>query len=363
MEQFPSLGLTDEPAESEKEKEKAVGYVHTKELPQLLQQLGISIFVTTYQAQRVLVFSAPTPDKLFMLMRVFPRPTGMAFNQNKLAMCCKNQIWFFRTATDVRDEEGNVMPYDLIWVPRHSHVTGDIAAHQLQWNGDELIIVNTRFSCLSTLNPDWSFVPGWKPPFVTEYAPDDRCHLNGFCMDNNGPKYATALGETNTKEGWRENKAKGGILIDIPSGEIVARNLSMPHTPILYGGRLWLLESGTGSLLVIDEKTGQTTTVARFPGFLRGLVFYDRFAFVGLCQIREKKAFGGLPIEEMYDELKCAIHILDVKTGQVIGFIEFTKGIEELFDMQIMAGVKNPHIIGFEEETIDGLMILPPGSV
>lgn len=356
----PKVKEEREEKNSDDKREPAVGFVHTTNLPSFFQQLRISLIVTTYQAQRVMTFSAPSPEKLFMLMRVYPRPTGIALRKDALALCSKNQIWFFRNATDVHDDNGTLMPYDRIYVPRYSHVTGDIAAHQLAWYGDDLIVVNTRFSCLCTLHPDWSFVPGWRPPFITAYAPDDRCHLNGLCLNARGPKYASALGMTNTSEGWRDKKASGGVIIDIPSGEVVARELSMPHTPVLYQDKLWILESGTGALLLIDQQSGRKTEITRLPGFLRGLAFYERYAFIGLCKIREKKTFGGLPIEEMVADLKCAIYVVDITTGSHVGFIEFTKGIEELFDLQVLAGVQNPHILGFEEDTVDRLMVIPP---
>jgi len=43
-----------------------------------------------------------------------------------------------------------------------------------------LWFVNTRFSCLCTLDGVHSFVPRWRPPFVSALAPEDRCHLNGL---------------------------------------------------------------------------------------------------------------------------------------------------------------------------------------
>ena len=343
------------------EQEKAVSYVYSQELHELLSRLRLSLFVTSYQAQRLMCFSAGDAGRMSMLMRIFPKPMGLAVKPNRMALCCRNQVWFFRTASEVRDLQGNELPYDLVFVPRHSHVTGDIAAHQLTWADENLLIVNTRFSCICSLDPAWSFVPLWKPPFVTEIVPEDRCHLNGFCLNEKGPKYATALGKSNQKEGWRPDKARGGVLIDIPSGDLVAAELSMPHTPLLHAGKLWILESGTGRLLLVDQRNGQITTAAELPGFLRGLAFYDRFAFIGLSKIREKRTFGGLPIEGKISSLKCGIFVLDIMAGKIAGFIEFTKGVEELFDIQVLIGPRNPHIIGFEEDTIDGLMVVPPG--
>jgi uncharacterized protein (TIGR03032 family) len=117
----------------------------------------------------------------------------------------------------------------------------------------ELWLVNTRFGCLCTLDAAHSFTPRWRPPFVTAYAPEDRCHLNGLAMVDGRPKYVTALGETDTVGGWRENKASGGLLMDIESNEILLRGLSMPHSPRWYNNQLYVLESGQGSLATVQS--------------------------------------------------------------------------------------------------------------
>src|SRR5205823_11150226 len=100
-------------------------------------------------------------------------------------------------------------------------------------------VVNTSFSCLCGLHPDYSFVPRWQPPFVTALRAEDRCHLNGLAAADGQVRYATALGETDAPAGWRANKVNGGILMEVPGGRVVARGLSMPHSPRLYAGRLW----------------------------------------------------------------------------------------------------------------------------
>src|SRR5262249_59319340 len=120
-----------------------------------------------------------------------------------------------------------------------------VAIHEMAYGlGGELWFVNTRFSCLATVNPDASFAPRWRPPFVSELEPSDRCHLNGLAMDGGAPRYVTALGRTDEPAGWRANKARGGVLIDVPSGAIIVPGLSMPHSPRLHGGRPWACESG-----------------------------------------------------------------------------------------------------------------------
>src|SRR5262249_1325233 len=147
--------------------------------------------------------------------------------------------------------------HDACFLPRSTHFTGDILIHEMVWGQKELWIVNTRFSCLCTLDGINSFVPRWKPPFITALPAKDPCPLHGVCLVDGQPAYVTALGLTDGARGWRENKRNGGVLLSMPGGEVVARGLSMPHSPRWYNGKLWILESGTGSLGTIDATTGR----------------------------------------------------------------------------------------------------------
>lgn len=341
------------------EKEPVVGFVHSPIIFELLRRYNLSLLVSTYQAQRILLFTAG-PERLSMLMRTFERPTGMSYNGNQLVLCTKKQLWFFEKTFGVRDSEGTVLPHDVIFVPRRSYVTGDVSAHEVGWVNGRLIFMNTRFSCLATTSEEFSFEPIWKPPFISKIVAEDRCHLNGMAIDSAGVNFVTALGKSDTQEGWRANKKDGGILMHVPTGEIVAHGFCMPHSPRIYARKLWILDSGVGQMQVVDPKSGVRETVCRFPGYGRGLTFYDRFAFVGLSKIRESNMFGGLPISEHISELKCAVCVVDLQSGQIVGFIEFTKGIEELFDIVVIPNYTSPHIIGFEEETVDGMYVLPP---
>lgn len=259
--------------------------VHTTNLPDILSQLGISLVVSTYQAGKLIVLRADG-DTINTHFRVFDRPMGMAANREKLAIGNAYQIWELRNVPAVAQKLEPVGKHDACYLPRRTHVTGDIDIHEMAYIHDELWFINTRFSCLCTLDPIHSFIPRWRPNFVTAYDLSDRCHLNGLSIRDNRPQYVTALGETDTATGWRKNKVNGGILIDIPSNEIICRGLSMPHSPRWYQGQLWVLESGNGSLAKVDLNSGKLTNVAQLPGFTRGIDFYENLAFIGLSQIR-----------------------------------------------------------------------------
>jgi len=177
-------------------------------------------------------------------------------------------------------------------------------------------------------------------------VPRVGCHLNGLAMANGAPKYVTALAETDTPQGWRKNKVHSGCLIDVSSGETVARGFAMPHSPRLHRGRVWLLHSGAGQLVLVDLASGRAETVAELPGYTRGLALYDRFAFVGLSKIRETATFGGMPIAERRPDLKCGVGVIDLNTGGLVGHLEFVTGVEEIFDVQVLPGARCPVLSG-----------------
>lgn len=333
-------------------------YVHTSGLPALLEGLNASLLVSTYQAGKLVVVRA-AGDRLSTLLRNFEQAMGLAVDPRCLAVGTRTMIWFLRNAPDIAPRLEPAGRHDGCFLPRSCHVTGDVRIHEIAWGGETLWLVNTRFSCLCTLHADYSFVPRWRPPFLTALTAEDRCHLNGLAMLDGKPNYVTALGETDTPGGWRSNRATGGCLIDVASGQVVARGLAMPHSPRVHDHRLWVLDSGTGRVQIVDPRNGQSVPVAELPGYPRGLAFCGRYAFVGLSKIRETSTFGGLPLAERRHELKCGVWVLDTHSGQTIEFLEFEKGVEEIFDVQILPGVRFPAVIGFDREAIQNTFIVP----
>jgi uncharacterized protein (TIGR03032 family) len=137
-------------------------------------------------------------------------------------------------------------------------------------------------------------------------------------------------------------------LIDVPSNQVFARGFAMPHSPRWYHGQLFLLHSGAGELVSVDPKTGKATTVCALPAYLRGLGFVGNFAVIGMCQIREKHIFGGLPVQKKHQRLLCGVAIVDLTTGKAIAMLEFTSGCQELFEVQFLPGVRRPMILNLD---------------
>jgi uncharacterized protein (TIGR03032 family) len=336
--------------------------VHTSNFPKILSQLGISLVVSTYQAGKLIVVRADN-GTINTHFRNFTKPMGVAADSARLFVGGAFEVWEFRNMPDVTSKLEPHLKHDACYLPRRSHITGDIDIHEMAWANNAVWIVNTRFSCLCTIEPEYSFVPIWRPPFVTALFPDDRCHLNGLCLINGQPKYVTALGETDTEKGWRDNKAKGGILIDVETNQILRRGLSMPHSPRWYGNRLWLLESGNGSLAILDLASGQLNTIAQLPGFTRGIDFCGDLAFIGLSQVRETAVFSGIPVTERIEERTCGVWVVNLQTGETVAFLRFEQAVQEIFAVSVLHGIRYPEILAWDDTLIASSYVLPDAAL
>lgn len=319
--------------------------------------------MSTYQAGKVAMIGW-NGRRVTLLMREFDKPLGMAVQGDRLALATRHELWIFSNSRLLAHEymDGQPGRYDALYLPRAVYQMGDLHAHDVAWGKTgptDLLLVNTRFSCLAKLSWDYHFDPVWRPKFITDLVPEDRCHLNGLTMIDGLARYVTALGTTDTVGGWRANKANGGVLIDVQTQEIVLDGLCMPHSPRWYQGALWLLNSGTGELLRADLAHRQTEVVSRLPGYLRGLCFVGPYALIGLCKIREKHIFGGLPIQQGDAKLLCGVVVVDLRNGAQVAMFEFTAGCEELYDVKFLPGVRQPMIVNLQRPVVHEAVSYP----
>ena len=317
-----------------------VNYTYTPVLVDILQHLRASLVVSTYQAGKVLVIGAHSGQLAISIMD-YDRPMGVAIGQDKIAIGAGSAIHFLNSNHAAASNVKPAGSHDGCFVPHTSRHTGKILVHDLGWGTDGLWVVNTLFSCLCTLDETHSFVPRWKPSFISQLADEDRCHLNGMAMEFGQPRFVSVLAQSDTAAGWRADKARSGCLIDVQSGETLASGLCMPHSPRIRNGELFVLNSGHGNLSRVDRSTGQLDPIESVPGYTRGLAFHGQFAFVGLSRIRETNVFGGLPISEHRDELCCGVAVIDMTTGKTVATFRFLSGVEEIFAVDVIPGFVN----------------------
>jgi uncharacterized protein (TIGR03032 family) len=241
--------------------------------------------------------------------------------------------------------------------------------------GGRLIFVNTLFGCLATVSETASFRPIWRPPFLSKLAAEDRCHLNGLAMRDGAPAFVTAVAEGDVVDAWRDHRRDGGCVVDVAANAVVLRNLSMPHSPRWYSGRLWLHNSGTGEFGHADLKGGRFTPVCFCPGYLRGLSFIGDFALVGLSKPRENRTFSGLALDDALSSRKaaarCGIQVIDLRSGDAVQWIALEGVVQELYDVVVLPGALRPMAIGFQSDEIRRVLNIgepaplhaPPGTL
>ncbi len=328
-----------------------------------MREQQISLAFTTYQSGKLFLLGTREEGRLAVFERTFERCMGLAVSPDAQTLWLSTlyQLWRFENALPAGQSApapGSSVGFDRLYVPQLATTTGDVDGHDIALRPDDSpVFVNTLFSCLAEPSATHSFRPLWRPPFISRLAAEDRCHLNGLALNADGtPAYVTAVSTTDVHEGWREHRHDGGVVIHVASSEIVARGLSMPHSPRLHGGTLYVLNSGAGEFGRIDFATGQFEPIAFCPGYARGLAIHGNFALIGLSTCRENRTFSGLPLDAALAKKnvapRCGLLVVDLRTGDIVHSLTLEGIVRELYDVAILPGVQRPSALGFRTEEI-----------
>ncbi len=343
--------------------QEAFALTTSRGFPDWLAGTGSSLAFTTYQAGKLFFIGMKEPGRIAIFERTFARCMGLAATSDArtLALATHYQIYRFDNVIPPGQSGG---PNDAIFAPRVSWFTGDVDAHDVSFDAEgRIVFVNTLFSCLATVSDDHSFKPLWKPPFISKLAPEDRCHMNGMAMENGRPRFVTMVSRSDVADGWRDRRTDGGQVMDVNTDEVVVDGLSMPHSPRLHDGKLWLLNSGAGELGFVED--GKFHPVAFCPGYARGLTFIGRFAIVGLSMARENRTFQGLPLDAALASrdatARCGLLVIDTVSGDTVEWVRIEGVVKELFDVVALPGVRNPSAVGLLGDDIRRVISIDEG--
>ena len=322
-----------------------------------------SFAFTSYQSGRLFLTGAMPDGTVSVNQQAFSRAMGICWDRNGLWLASKIQLWRLE----------NILPegmlaqgqYDLSLMPRQTFITGNIDIHEVGAGTDgRPVFVNTSYSCLATLDPVQSFRPIWKPSFISELKPEDRCHMNGLGMVDGRPKYVTAVSQTDVADGWHGRPLPKGVIIDIEDDRIVTDQLLMPHSPRLGpDGKLYAVDSGRGFLVEVDKETGDLRDIAFCPGFLRGLAIINGYALVTVSKPRYG-TFEDLPLGDELTKRKaapmCGVLIFDLATGKGVEWLRLEGDVNELFTVELMPGVRCPMAVGPASEEFPETVTFDP---
>ncbi|MCL1470133.1 TIGR03032 family protein [Argonema antarcticum] len=348
-----------------------------------LQLEQISLAFTTYQTSRLCLIGVNPQGQLSGFERLFDRAMGLYATSERLFLSTKYQLWQLDNALALGELYNG---YDKLYIPRIGYTTGDLDIHDVAiatppptpspstgrgleepplFKGGQggIVFVSTLLNCLATLSETKSCTPLWKPKFISKIVNEDRCHLNGLAMVEGQTRFVTACSRSDVVDGWRDKRRDGGVVIDIPSNEIILSGLSMPHSPRFYQGKLWLHNSGSGEFGYVDLQPGKFEPVTFCPGYLRGLAFWKNYAIVGLSKPRSgDKTFSGLSLDDKLiakdTEARCGLMVIDLNSGNIIHWLRLEGLITELYDVQVLPGMQRPMALGFQTEEISQLITL-----
>jgi uncharacterized protein (TIGR03032 family) len=353
--------------EETKSSEEKVTYSQSPGFSSFLGSQRIALAISSYQSGKFYLLGQNVDGGLMVHERFFRKAMGICVpDKDTILLATLFQIIKFKNALDPGQQINNV--FDACYVPRELFVTGELDVHDIgQLKDGRVVFVNTLYNCLATQSERHSFTPIWKPPFISKIIKEDRCHLNGLAMEAGVPRYVTAVSKSDTIDGWRDRRFDGGILIDVKTGEIVIGGLSMPHSPRLYRGKLWVLNSGTGEIGWIERgasaKDAAFNVIAFCPGFVRGLAFHGKYAFVGLSKPRYQR-FEGLALDKKLaktdSEPWCGVQVIDLDNGACVHWFRIDGPVAELYDLGVVPSVVRPMALGFATNEILGLITHAP---
>ena len=317
-----------------------------------LALIGGSLAFTTYQAGKLFFLGLKPDGSLSIFERSFPRCMGLGVSDDGRTLVLATQVQLIRFDNVLAKGERQGI-HDAVYAPHASWVTGDLDIHDVGIGSDQRpLFVNTLFNCLATVSEGHSFRPLWRPPFISRLVAEDRCHMNGMATEKGQPRYVSCVSQSDVTDGWRDRRMSGGLVIDVQTGEPVVEGLSMPHSPRLHDGRLWILNSGTGEFGWVDTVRGSFSPMVFCPGYARGLALTGRYAVVGLSRARENRTFRGLALDDALIrhnvDPRCGLIVIDLKDGTVAEWVRIEGIVDELYDVAILPRVTCPALIGFK---------------
>lgn len=330
-----------------------------------LIQNKVSLGFTTYEAGKLIIIGPGLSGGTALTERNFERCMALWVDQNDsqdIYISTHHHIWKLENGLEPNTYfEGE---WDRVYLPRSSHVTGGVDVHDImRANDNNLYGVITGYNCIAKIDHDekGSFSPYWKPPFIDAIVGEDRCHLNGLCLDKGEPAYVSMVAKSNEAGGWRDSKSDGGIIMDMRNNEVIVSKLCMPHTPRIYNQQLWFLEAGKGYLCKVDKESKKVERLLWLPGFLRGLRFYKNYALVCSSAPRDE-TFKGLPLDKELEnrnkEAECALNIINLDTMDIECSLKITGSVKEIYDVCILEDCQQPLLYGIEGEDIRKIVVL-----
>ncbi|HEX4917116.1 MAG TPA: TIGR03032 family protein [Limnobacter sp.] len=333
---------------------------------ELQKNLGFSLLLGTRSMGDLHVISVPPDGSLVNFQVVkFPLCMGIALWQNHLAVACQTDVRLYHDLLALPGIES--VKYQRCYAPRSLYFTGNLDAHELAFDAQGKVhLVSAKYSCVVTLSASHSARMVWHPSFISGFTPEDRCHLNGLCMENGALRYVTFFAQSDDPAGWRKQPFNAGAVWCAQTQELVCGGLVQPHSPRIHNGELYVLNSGAGELGRIDRSSGRYDCIAFVGGYARGLSFVGEYAVFGISKPRRESRIPGFPLHERLGALgqsdRCQLTAVHLPTGNVMQAIVFEGAAREFFDCAVIPNCTQAAVMSMEEAQHPALLSLDASS-
>jgi uncharacterized protein (TIGR03032 family) len=311
-----------------------------------LAENRVGIALTT--GDRMLLLGARADGGLALDERSFESAAGLAaVGSQTLYLATRWQLHRFENA--VSDRELGPAGNDRLYLAQTAYTTGFVGIFDVAVDGlGRPLFTTALVNCVSTVADRANFMAVWRPPFISALVSGDRCHLTGLALEDGELAYVTCGAATDEESGWRERIADGGVVVDVRAGAILAEGLSLPHSPRLHDGQLYVTAGGTGELVRIDRQTGEYETVASVDGLARGLAFAGGCAIVGCSRAPEEGSYVQAPVFQRVpaDEQRHGLSIIELESGEELHSLDLLAGSGEVFSIAALSDTIAP---GFAE--------------
>ncbi|MDR3470302.1 MAG: DUF4915 domain-containing protein [Devosia sp.] len=331
---------------------------------ELLRQSDFSLVVTREYEHFLLALDGGKTGPISSPFPL-PHPSGACFapETGELVVASTRTpnmlVWF--APYEAARHGAEILPADYsapeertVFLPTKArYLPGSLYIHDLVKMGDAYFATITGHNFLARLSIDKGWERVWWPRAADELGSaafnQNYFQLNSIAAAGTPEtSFYTAFSElTSGPKPWKEGYGPEGRGV-VFSGETrtaISRGLTCPHSARFHQGRLWVCNSGFGSVGYIDDHgsldPGRTryVEVARVPGFTRGLAFSGDVMFVGLSKVipkYEPYAPGLVPADT-----RCGIWALEASTGKFLASVTWPAGYQ-IYDVQVMPGIKHP---------------------
>jgi uncharacterized protein (TIGR03032 family) len=295
----------------------------------IIASRGITLLVTREYEHLIVALGAGSSGPSVSYLPL-PHPSGLAVDRRRRVVHVAstrnpNQIVDLKPLTAAKEDlDRPLVPVNSQFFP------GRLYLHDLALIGGELFGTAVGENAIVRFPGPGQYERAWWPRVIENRrsARFDKNYLqlNSIAAGPNVSEsfFSASTDQISVRRPGHQNFAvdKRGVIFSGATREPVVRGLTRPHSARIYRKRLWVDNSGYGELCVVNGSTFDT--VARLPGWTRGLCFHDGIAFVGTSRIipRFSQYAPGLDVSNS----KCGIYAVNTRTGKVLGSLTWPAG-------------------------------------